>query len=208
MSIESVIPSNHLILCCPLLLPSIFLSIKVFSNKSTLHIRWPKYWSFSISPSNGYSELISFRIDWFDLLAVPWTLKSLLQHHKSLAGLPIKWRWCYLVSWLLQRASWNIKWERSWWWESCLGGGPCWVIPKSFPTHKILGFCSSRCKSALKMLRSLKCDTRVILFIINAPCGLLMADVLPLSADGPTLRCTSWLSGQGSLSDPLTSLKN
>ena len=84
MSIESVMPSNHLMLCCPLLLlPSIFPSIKVFSNESALHIRWPKYWSFSfsISPSTEYSGLISFRIDWFDLLAVQGTLKSLLQHH-------------------------------------------------------------------------------------------------------------------------------
>ena len=84
LSIESVMLSNHLILCCPLLLlPSIFLSIRVFSSESALHIRWPKYWSFSfrISPSNEYSELISFRIDWLDLLAVQGTLKSLLQHH-------------------------------------------------------------------------------------------------------------------------------
>ena len=81
MSIESVMPSNHLILCCPLLLlPSIFLSITVFSNESVLHIRWPKNWSFSfsISPSNEYSGLISFRMDWLDLLAVQGTLKSLL----------------------------------------------------------------------------------------------------------------------------------
>ena len=80
MSIESVIPSNHLILCRPLILPpSIFPSIRVFSNESVLHIRWPMYWSFSfsISPSNEYSELISFRMDWFDLLAVQGTLKSL-----------------------------------------------------------------------------------------------------------------------------------
>ena len=86
MFIESVIPSNHLILCCPLLLlPSIFPSIRVFSNESVLSIRWPKYWSFSfsISPSNEYSELISFRIDLFDLLVVQGTLKSLLQHHSS-----------------------------------------------------------------------------------------------------------------------------
>ena len=84
MSIQSVMPSNHLILCCPLLLlPSVFPSIRVFSNESVLPIRWPKYWSFSISPSNEYSELISFRIDWFDLLAVQGTLKSLLQHHNS-----------------------------------------------------------------------------------------------------------------------------
>ena len=82
-------PSNHLILCCPLLLPpSIFPSIRVFSNESVLHIRWPKYWSFSfsISCSNGYSGLISFRMDWLDLLAVQGTLKSLLQHHSSKAS--------------------------------------------------------------------------------------------------------------------------
>ena len=88
MSIESVMPSNHLILCCPLLLlPSIFPSIRVFSNELALHIRWPKYWSFnfSISPSNEYS-LVSFRIDWFDLLAVQGTLKSLLQHHNLKAS--------------------------------------------------------------------------------------------------------------------------
>ena len=80
MSIESVMPSNHLILCHPLLLPSIFLSIRVFSNESFVHIRWPKYWSFSlsISPSSEYSGLISFRMDWLDLLAVQGTLKSLL----------------------------------------------------------------------------------------------------------------------------------
>ena len=86
MSIESVMPSNHLILCHPLLLlPSVFPSIRVFSNESVLLIRWPEYWSFSfsISPSNEHSGLISFRIDWFDLLAVQGTLKSLLQHHSS-----------------------------------------------------------------------------------------------------------------------------
>ena len=86
MSIESVMPSNHLILCHPLLLlPSIFPSIRVFSNESALHIRWPKYWSFSfsISPSNEYSRLISLRIDWFALLAVQGILKNLLQHHSS-----------------------------------------------------------------------------------------------------------------------------
>ena len=82
MSNELVMPSNHLILCCPLLLlPSNFPSTTVFSNESVLCIRWPKYWSFSISPSNEYSQLISFRIDWFDLHAVPGTLKSLLQHN-------------------------------------------------------------------------------------------------------------------------------
>ena len=83
--------SNHLILCCPLLLLlSIFLSIRVFSNESALHIRWPKYWSFSISPANEHPGLISFRIDWFDLLAVQGTLRSLLQHHSSKAPIP----WC------------------------------------------------------------------------------------------------------------------
>ena len=89
MSIESVMPSNHLILCLPLfLLTSIFPSIRVFFNDSVLPIRWPKYWSssFSISPSNEYSRLISFRIDWFDLLLVQGTLKSLLQHHSSKAS--------------------------------------------------------------------------------------------------------------------------
>ena len=89
MPIESVIPSNHLVLCHPLLLlSSIFPSIRVFSNESVIHIRWPKYWSFrfSISPSNEYSGLIAFRIDWFDLLAVQGTLKS-LQHHSSKASI-------------------------------------------------------------------------------------------------------------------------
>ena len=86
MSIESVMPSNHLILCCPhLLLPSIFPSIRVFSNESAVHIRWPEYWSFSfsISPSDEHPGLLSFRMDWLDLLAVQGTLKSLLQHHSS-----------------------------------------------------------------------------------------------------------------------------
>ena len=89
ISIESVIPSKHLILCHPLLLlPSIFPSIRVFPNGSVLHIRWPKYWSFSfsISPSNEYSGLISFRMDWLDLLAGQGTLQSLLQHHSSKAS--------------------------------------------------------------------------------------------------------------------------
>ena len=90
MSIESVMPGNHLILCRPLLLPpSIFPSIRVFSNESALRIKWPKYWSFSfnISPSSEYSGLISFRMDWLDLLAVPGTLKNLLQHHSSKASI-------------------------------------------------------------------------------------------------------------------------
>ena len=89
MYIESVMPSNHLILCGPLLLPSIFPSIRVFSNESALHIRWPNYWSlsFNISPSNEHPGLISFRMDWLDLLAVQGTLKSLLQHHSSKASI-------------------------------------------------------------------------------------------------------------------------
>ena len=90
MSIELLIPSNHLILCCPLLLlPSVFPSLRVFSNELALHIRWPKYWSFSfsVSPSSECSGLISFRIDWFDFLAVQGTLKSLLQHPSSKASI-------------------------------------------------------------------------------------------------------------------------
>ena len=93
MSIEPMMPSNHLILCHPLLLPlSIFSSIRVFSNESVLRFRWPKYWSFSfsISPSNEYSGLISFRMDWMDLLGVQRTLESLLQHHSSKASI----LWC------------------------------------------------------------------------------------------------------------------
>src|SRR5574341_846112 len=89
MSIESVMPSNHLILCRPLLLPSIFPSMRGFSNESALHIKWSRYWSFSfnISPSNEHPGLISFRMDWLDLLAVQGTLKSLLQHHSSKASI-------------------------------------------------------------------------------------------------------------------------
>ena len=88
MSFDSVMPSNRLVLCCPLLLlPSIFPSIRVFSNELALHTRWPKYWSFSISPSSDYSGLISFRIDWFDLFAVQRTLKSLCQHHSLKASI-------------------------------------------------------------------------------------------------------------------------
>ena len=89
MSIASVMPSNHLILCCPFLLPhSTFPSIRVFSNESVLHIMWPRYWNFSfnINPSNKYSGLISFRMDWLDLLSIQETLKSLLQHHSSKAS--------------------------------------------------------------------------------------------------------------------------
>ena len=97
LSIESVMPSNHLILCRPLLLPPVFPSISVFSNESALRIRWPKYWSFSfsISPSNEYSGLISFRMDWLGLLAVQGTLKRLLQHHSSKAS--ILWRSAFFI---------------------------------------------------------------------------------------------------------------
>ena len=98
MSIESVMPSNNLILCHTLLLPSIFCSIRLFSSVSVLPIRWPKYWSFSfsISPFNEYSELISFRTDWFDLLAVQGILKSLFQHHSSKAS--ILWRSAFFMA--------------------------------------------------------------------------------------------------------------
>ena len=97
-SIESLLPSNHLILCHPLRLPpSIFPSIRVFSNESALHIKWPKYWSFSfnISPSNEHSGLISFRMDWLDFLAVQGTLKNLLQHHSSKAS--ILWHSAFFI---------------------------------------------------------------------------------------------------------------
>ena len=99
MSIKSVMPSNHLIVCCPLLLlPSIFPSIRVFSNELALHIRWPEYWSFSFrtSPSNEYSALISFRIDWFDLFTVQGTHKSLLQHHSSETS--VLWHSAFLMT--------------------------------------------------------------------------------------------------------------
>ena len=103
-SIESVMPSNHLNLCHPLLLlPSIFPSIRVFSNESALPIRWPKYWrfSFSISPSNEYSGLISFRIDWFNLLAVQGTLKKLLQHYNSKASIFQTIWGTHFISWVV-----------------------------------------------------------------------------------------------------------
>ena len=113
MSIKSVMPSNHLILCHPLLLlSSIFSSIRVFSNESIFHIRWPKYWSFSfsISPSNKYLGLISFRIDWFDHLAVQGTLRSLLQHHSSKAS--ILWHSAFFIvqlSTILQLKKYWVK---------------------------------------------------------------------------------------------------
>ena len=114
MSIESMMPSNHFILCCPLLfLPSIFLSIRVFSSELALGIRWPKYWSFSfsISLSNEYSGLISFRIDWFDLLAVQRTLKSLFQHHSLKASVlgvqPSLWSNSHIHTRLLENHSFD-----------------------------------------------------------------------------------------------------
>ena len=106
MSIESVMPSIHFILCHPLLLlPSIFSSIRVFSSESALHIRWPKYWSFSfsISPSSGYSGLISFTIDWFDILSVQGTLKNLLQHHSLKVS--ILWHSAFFMVQLLHLTS-------------------------------------------------------------------------------------------------------
>ena len=110
MFIELVMPSNHLLLCCCILpLPSIFLSIGVFSNKPVLHIRWPKYWSFSfsINPPNKYSGLISFRIDWFDLLAVEGSLKSFLQCHSSKASIlwcsVFLWSHSHIHTWLLEK---------------------------------------------------------------------------------------------------------
>ena len=92
MSIKSMMPSNHLILWCPLLPPSVFPSIRVFSNESVIHIRWPKYWSFSFSnsPSSEYSGLISFRMDWLDLLAVQWTLKTLLQRKRVFSNTTVQ----------------------------------------------------------------------------------------------------------------------
>ena len=108
MSIESVMPSNHLILCRPLLLPpSIFPSIRVFSSESILHIRWPKYWNFSfnISPSNEHPGLMSFKMDWLDVLAVQGTLKSLLQHHSSKAS--ILWHSDFFTVQLSQHDHWK-----------------------------------------------------------------------------------------------------
>ena len=110
MYIESMIPFNHLIFCCLLfLLPSVFSRIRVFSSELVLHIRWPKYWSFSfnINPSNEYSGLISFRMDWLDLLAVQGTLKSLLQHHSSKAS--ILWRSASFMVQLSRLLSWLLK---------------------------------------------------------------------------------------------------
>ena len=153
MSIELMMPSNHLILCCPLfLLPSIFPSITVFSNESSVLNRWPKYWSFSfsISPSNECPGLISFRIDWFDLLAVQKTLRSLLQHHNSKASVTLLFSFSVMSSSLwshgLQHASLpcpspfpracSNSWQLSWWCHPTISSS---VIPFSsclqpFPT--------------------------------------------------------------------------
>ena len=111
--IKSVMPSNHLILCCPLLLlPSIFPSIRVFSNESALRNKWPKYWSFSfnISPSNEHPGLISFRMDWLDLLAVQGTLKSLFQHHSSKASITLVLTWLFSLHWSFRKA---MEWSKS-----------------------------------------------------------------------------------------------
>ena len=106
MSIELMMPANHLVLYCPLLLPLIFPSIRVFSNELALHIRWPKYWSFSISPSNEYWGLISFRIDSFDVLAVQGTLKSLLQHHSSKVSVLQCLTFFLILYWLCHTLTW------------------------------------------------------------------------------------------------------
>ena len=118
MSIESVMPSNHCILCRPLLLPPWILpSIRVFSNESALHIRWPKYWSFifNISPSNEYSELISFRMDWLDLLAVQGTLKSLLKCHSSKESILQRWDFFIVPIGFQAHIAWLSRhWSRGW----------------------------------------------------------------------------------------------
>ena len=116
MSIESVMPSNHLILCCPLLLlPLVFPSIRVFSNKSVLHIRWPKYWSFSfnISLSKEHPGLMSFRMDWLDLLTVQGTLKSLLQHHSSKASILYR-RLAFFMEKAMATHSSTLAWKIPW----------------------------------------------------------------------------------------------
>ena len=143
MSIKSVMPSNHLILCRPLLLlPSIFPSIRVFSNKSVLHIRWPKYWNFtfSISPSNEYSGLISFSFDWLDPLAVQGTLKSVFQHNSSKA--PMIWHSSFfkvqlshpymttgktiaLTRWTLRWIIWKLNWIEGQWELNVWASGLC-----------------------------------------------------------------------------------
>ena len=142
-STESVMPSNHLILCCPLLLlPSIFASIRVFSNELALCIR-PKYWSFSfsISPSNEYSELISFRIDWFDLLAVQGTLKSLLQHHSSKEA-SILWPSAFFIVQLQHSTKCIYSYDRSASWQGLadLGGDfLSFLLLSLLIRHEILG---------------------------------------------------------------------
>ena len=132
MSIESMMPSNHLILCRPLLLlPSIFPSIRVFSNELALYIRWPKYWSFSISPSNEYSGLMSFRIDWFDLLAVQGTLKSVLYHHSSKAS--IFWHSAFFIV-----SSYNYTWLL--WWSGKWQPTPVFLLQKFHGQRSLVGY--------------------------------------------------------------------
>ena len=145
MSIELVMPSNHLILCRPLLLPSIFPSIRVFSNESVLHIRWPKYWSFRFSPSNEYSGLISFRIDWFDLLAVQGTLKNLLptSHFKSINSKKKKKKASILLeSALAYLLFYRVRAGTGW-----RGSVPYYTMQVSIfnPPSHFLGFCTTIC---------------------------------------------------------------
>ena len=138
MSIESVMPFNHLILCCPLLLlPSIIPSIRVFSNESVLCIRWPKYWSFSfsISPSNDYSRLTSFRIDWLDVLAVQRTLKSLLQHHSLVQFSSVQSLshvWLFVTLWIAACQT-SLPITNSWSKASVLQRSAFYIVPLSHP---------------------------------------------------------------------------
>ena len=133
-------PSNHLVFCCPLLLlPLVFPSIRVFSNESTLHIRWPKYWSFSISPSSEYSGLISFRIDWFDLLAVQGPLKSLLQHHISKASV-LQYHGIFTISCLRMVKKQVLKFVLPLNWENQRTGLP-YGLRNPWPLRNYLMWC-------------------------------------------------------------------
>ena len=140
MSIESVMPSSLLILCHRiLLLLSIFPSIRVFSSESTLHIRWPKYWSFSISPSNEYSGWISFRIDWFDLLVVQGTLKSLLQHQSSKASILARRGTQNFLTWrdFRNKKTWLLHFAKKSWYSVSLSQLPKinWKSSPNFNIH-------------------------------------------------------------------------
>ena len=147
MSIESVMPSNHIILCRPLLLlPSIFPNIRVFSNESALHIRWPKYWSFSfnINPSSEHPGLISLRMDWLDLLAVQGTLKSLLQHHSSKASVLLHSA-LFMKSSILNPRAWVIRLIAGYWGfpggsdgkeSACNAGHPGLILGRKDPLGK------------------------------------------------------------------------